>query len=380
MSNPCLVFCPYLPISHDASPIEFADWELAPLRFFDDRWADPKFEEMAKLFLKKFETRAFEGAEENPALLCRKGKQLDGKRPSRNELRALELSLSFGFLESNPRDNPDGSAWHTVTTENLDLHPWPIDLEHGRVVLNKGRLVREWRHGYTIDNSRLIIAPPIDLHMPNLAPSPDPLVLTGVYDTVLCSLRSPGTDPEADAIRIAVDWFAKAWRNTETVDVPERIVFLKTAFEAVTRESNSYGSAKKLRRLFESLPNARAQDSETLLWSPEERPIYDLNRKDKNGNPYLSKITELQAWFLAFCDARNAIVHEGMITDLKYPVSNSSRPVTSRTIYHGNFFNTAERLLRGVIRVLLWKRGYEDVWRCQNIRHLRGCVGDALGG
>ena len=35
----------------------------------------------------------------NPALLCRKGKQLDGKQPSDEEMRALALSLAFSKLD-----------------------------------------------------------------------------------------------------------------------------------------------------------------------------------------------------------------------------------------------------------------------------------------
>ena len=35
----------------------------------------------------------------NPALLCRKGKQLDAKQPPDEEMRALALSLAFSKLD-----------------------------------------------------------------------------------------------------------------------------------------------------------------------------------------------------------------------------------------------------------------------------------------
>ena len=377
MPHPYLVFCPYLPLPLNDRPIVLADWELAPLEFFKDRWADPRFKSRATTFLRKFDTRSFDGAMENPALLCRKGMELDGQRPSRKELRALELSLAFGFLDGNPRDNRRDSAWHTVTTDNADLHTWPIDLKHGRVTLNKGCLVREWRHGYTIDDPSLVVTPPIDLHMPNAAPSPDPLVLSGIYETVLCSLRSPGVERDADAIRIAVDWFSKAWRNTETVHYPERLVFLKTAFEAVTGESKSIETAKKILSLFHELPDPIDDDSEILVWTPEEKPIRRTWAHESKC--FDKKLTDFETWFMAFNDVRNAIIHEGNVSDLTYPNSNCAKPVTSRPIYHDDFFYTAERLLRGVIRVLLWKRGYEDAWRSHNIRDLRKCIEDAWG-
>ena len=54
MSHPCLLFCPYLPLSPDKPPIAFADWELGPLESFKSRWADPRFKEQATAFLSKF--------------------------------------------------------------------------------------------------------------------------------------------------------------------------------------------------------------------------------------------------------------------------------------------------------------------------------------
>ena len=58
--------------------------------------------------------------------------------------------------------------------------------------------------------------------------------LDAVYRVVLNSLRSPGTNHQADRLGVAIGWFIKAWRNTISVRFPERVVFLKTAFEALT--------------------------------------------------------------------------------------------------------------------------------------------------
>ena len=54
---------------------------------------------------------------------------------------------------------------------------------------------------------------------------------------------------------------------------------------------------------------------------------------------------------MEFGEARNAIIHEGKVSQLEYSLSN--------TAYNGHFFGTAEFLLRGVIKVLLSKI-YED--------------------
>ena len=266
-----LIFCPYLPMTER---VAFADWELGPLESFEDRWADDQFKDQAKSFLHHFAGIHSEPID-NPALLCRKGKQLDGQEPSPNEMRALECSLAFAFIDRNPRSLPgnkhDGS-W-MVTADNAALHVWPIDPESGRVTKNCGYLVSTLTGGYQIGDRDLVFSPPEDLHMPVWARSPDSLVLTGIYETVLQSIQSPGRNPTAGQVRIAVDWLLKAWSNSTRVHEAERLVFLKTAFEGITGESQSHKGARKLREIFEALPNASARDSEILVWSPEEKPI-----------------------------------------------------------------------------------------------------------
>ena len=66
----------------------------------------------------------------------------------------------------------------------------------------------------------------------------------------------------------------------------------------------------------------------------------------------------MEAWFRAFGDSRNKIIHEGKLPQLTYSGPNPA--------YDGHFVSTAEFLLRGVIKVLLAsKPGYEDIWRSQ---------------
>ena len=224
-----------------------------------------KFKDQATTFLSKFVGP--NGKPIKPALLCREGKQLNGQRPSCNEFTALELSLVFAFIDKNPKDRDEG--WGAVTADNAELHLWPIDVEHGNITLSTGYLVKVNIGGYKISSPELVLRPPLDLHLPMGARSPDPLVLTGIYELVLSSLYTPGENCTADKVRVAVGWFAKAWSNTRTLHLPERLVFLKTAFEALTGTSINWASARKLRKLFEGLPDTTEKDSEILVWSPE---------------------------------------------------------------------------------------------------------------
>ena len=361
MPHPYLLFCPYLPLSLD-EPVAFSDWELGPLESFKNRWADSRFKDLATTFLTKFVVGSNNESINNPALLCKAGKQLDGQKPSDEEVRALELSLIFASVDRNPRKRVEDShgTWTIVTADNAELYLWPIDLEQGRITLSAGELVTVKVAGYKISDPDLILRPPRDLHMPIGACSPDPLVLTGIYETVLRSLRSPREDPDADRVRVAVEWFAKAWPNTQAVQWPERLVYLKTAFEALTETSTNWKSARKLRKDFEALPHTTGRDSAILVWSPEEKPVHTRTWSDKNCESQSTLITDLEHWFIAFGDARNTIIHEGELLEPTYSSSNPD--------YNGPFFFTAEFLLRGVIKVLLSKLGSENVWRSERWR------------
>ena len=369
MPHPYLLFCPYLPMTNS---VQFADWELGPLQSFEDQWADSRFKDRATTFL-----RHFVGPDgkpiENPALLCRKGKQLDGQRPSRNEVAALELALAFSFVDRNPRWLPENEyQWGTVTADNAELHAWPIDLEKNFVTKSTGYLVMMNTIGYRIGDPRLVMSPPLDL--PGLSmgcPTPDPLVLEGIYKTTLASYRSPDTPHATDRVRIATEWFVRAWHNNVTVRYPERIVFLKTAFEAITGTSKTHKSAKELRGIFEELPGTTVENSEYLVWSPEEEPVHTQTWVDRNGETHTCRITDLEHWFRAFGKARNTIIHEGVVPELMYSGSNPN--------YDGHFFFTAEFLLRVIIKILLSKLGYENAWRPEYWRTIHAILEEEDG-
>ena len=160
MPRPCLLFCPYLPLSPDKPPVAFADWELGPLEAFNNRWADPRFKEQATTFLRKFVTPS-DKTIDNPVLLCRKGKQLDGQQLTSDELKALKLSLVFALVDRNPRSRLENShqGWGIVTADNAELHAWPIDLDKGRITLTAGQLVSVTTGGYTINDPDLVLRP-----------------------------------------------------------------------------------------------------------------------------------------------------------------------------------------------------------------------------
>ena len=348
MPFPCLAFCPYLAMNE---PIEFGDWELGELAAFEERWADPKFKKQAKAFLAKFVDGDGKPIE-RPSLLCRRQSLIDGTSPSTQEIEALTAAIAFAFLDNNPRrctSLPWQQSWDVVTTDNTEPFFWPIDLDSGNVIVTTGIMVEP--RNYQMSAEHLTIRPPLDLHMPIGIRAVDAKCLEAVYQTVWQSLQTLEADAKADRLRIAIGWFAKAWRNTATVKFEDRVVFLKTAFEALSGTSKSHCTARFLRQLFEAIPHTTPLDSKRLVWSPEERAVHTLTRK--NGKPY--QITDLEQWFMAFSDVRNEIIHEGKSPPLEYSGPNA--------VYDGHFVFTAEFLLRAAIKVSLSSHGYPDLWR-----------------
>lgn len=355
MAHPNLGFCPYLPLS---TVVKFADWEIGPVKAFEGRWSDGRFESQAKAFLTKFVDGAGTPIK-NPSILCRQGRPIDGALPSAQEIDALEHAIPFGFLDQNPRHGPDTQdrSWAVVTADNTDVFYWPIDVEAGYVAVRTGKMVQTLGGGYRIADRELAIRPPLDLHLPLGVQSADSATLDAAYKTVLSSVSQPGANVTADRLRVAIGWFTKAWRNTATVHWSERIVFLKTAFDAITATDKSHISAQWLRDMFRAIPGTSAADSELLIWSPAEASNRPRQWTDRGGNVHVDNLTDLEHWFMEFAGARNSIIHNGITPSLIYNEPNSA--------YNGHMVFTAEFLLRAVVKVSLANLGYNDLWRSQ---------------
>lgn len=353
-----------------ARVLRFSEWELGPLESFEGRWADPKFEAQSKAFLRKFVDPIAERIA-SPSLLCRRDLQIDGQRPSDEEIGALQEAIAFAFLDENPRSRPGNrhEAWKVITTDNAELYVWPIDIDTGHVTVTSGFMVRTRGGGYQIADDDLVIRPPLDLHFPGGPRNADETCLEALHEIVLLSLRSPGKNVSADRITTAIGWFVRAWRNTATVHSGERLVFLKTAFEALTGTSESRESARVLRRLFESISDASSGDSEQLVWSPDEQPIHPrvFGKKERQTTEYLA---DLESWFMKFADARNSIIHQGIVPELTYDAQNPE--------YAGHLVFTAEYLLRIAVKVSLAAVGFPDLWRSRDWRAMKAAFEKAV--
>ncbi len=119
---------------------------------------------------------------------------VDGTRPTDEEIGALNLALIFAALEGNPRRTEDTrrNPWSMMTTDNAELHVWPVDVEDGDVTVTSGGIIRTISAGYKIADEQLIIRPPRELFMPMGTCGLKADVLEAVYKVALDAPSAKG--------------------------------------------------------------------------------------------------------------------------------------------------------------------------------------------
>jgi hypothetical protein len=343
--HPHFGFFPALPLGND---IELGDWVIGPppTRI---KWHSKRFRELAKKLLKSYASNKSGERFRDGALLWRKGTGFDGTAPSRKEFLAIQAAVRFAALDSNdPIDESDpNTGHHLVTSENAALHVQPIDLEHGYVThVREGALKQGLTGGWKIGQ-----------RTPPLADATLPITLGSVRASrkLANAVFQAHIAPATEMLRrlcIAVEWHSVALSNPVAVTTQQRLIALKTGFEALLGESDSSReAARKLRELFEATaaPHLGLLPSPNVLWSPKEKKNLVRQYVTKKGKTKEDVRSELEDWFMTLAEARNAIIHEGRVKVVEY----SAPPERPLSRYAGRLFWKGERILREAIKATL---------------------------
>ena len=343
-SNPVLTAFPYLPL---AQPLQVGPWTVAPLSEFKGTWASSRFETSARAFLAAFRTPAG-GDLENPAVVARHG-ALDGCAPTPAERNVLERAVGFAVIDSNPywADETKYAGHQIATSDNADLWVQPLDTVGHWITLERGSRIRTTIGGHRLTDGGFMIPSPLELNLPMVVRCDD-LTADALYRLLTSS-------PDAHRIRTAVDWLLKSWKNSASISEVDRIVFLKTALEALTGESSTQTAGPALVTLFS---DAATQEGEGiglsgLLWSPSESTR--TRTWSSGGKVHTQDVSELEHWYGALADARNEIIHEGANSQRSYSEDGSP--------YVGPIAEVADRVTREAILVAMGTAGHPEVWR-----------------
>ncbi len=332
-------FFPALPLDKN---LELGEWVVGTPPAATP-WASDRFRELSESLIRSFKKRDFEGG----AMLWHRDRGFDGSKPTNEEIGAIRAAVTFAVLDTNDRlrlTEPDhaNQAREMATTENADLFIQPITDDNGGITHRRGGLLR----GMLVGNMKIGGAPPPLADAVEKIDRPVPVsafLARAVYDTVRTENR------RGRAIATAAEWHRVALSNPEAVTMGQRLIVLKTGFEALFRTSNSRVAARKLRSLFESRTRARKHLDllpwDGLLWSPREKR-YLWRWCWIDGERQIEAFSEIEHWFMALADARNAVIHEGRLTTWTY----EAPPERPLSVYAGWLLWVGERVLREAIK------------------------------
>lgn len=347
------MICPYLSLKEK---LAFSCWRLLPTHE-EATWTDNGIPSIVRTLV-----AAYRDADGRPlrssTLIVHRTRGFYSARPTRRRQSALQLSLDFGVLDSNPawKPPPNNIGMFTSTTDTTQLHAGLLDVRSRHIALSRGALVVVRTGGPKI-TSALRIQAPLELSVREQQ-LPDPDLLEGCFRTF--SGATDRLDPVLSGrLRLGAAWLSKAWRNSPSIEPEDRLVLLKTAFEALTGESESWRSREQLVRIFRKLEDAglTVRDVKDLIWSPGETATIEHKYRNKTA-----LLTPMEHWYQRLCDTRNEIIHEGHVPQLTYYRRGSA--------YSGPYFFVGERLLREAIRVCLSSLGHHDLWRSSVGRRL----------
>lgn len=328
---------PALPLARN---LELGEW-IAGTPPSEISWALGRFRELSETLMGSFANRGFKGG----ALLWHRDRGFDGSLPADEDIAAIRAAVTFAVLDANDRLDGDlNKGHHLATTENADLFLQSIDEEDGGIThVRGGALKRTIVGGLKIGGD----PPPLaDAVEPILGTVPASAKLAAAVFTAVRSGSSVGP-----TIATAAEWHRLALANPGAVTTPQRLVALKTGFEALLHESKSHKSARLLRRLFEGATAAH-QDLlpwRGVLWSPTERTDLLRTWETPEGKKGTERRSEIEDWFMALADARNDIIHSGFLKAGDY-AAPPERPLSR---YAGSLFWVGERVLREAIKAML---------------------------
>jgi hypothetical protein len=370
--RPWVVLFPHLPLTQT---LRLGDrWEVWPLADFDGPWATDWFEDVVRRIAAKHVTSGGTSVR-NPALLVDAQSGITGEAPDEDDRSAIEAALGFGVVDAGsfwrPRaeleliaeyeahlggkpvadvleelvernENRQYAGWSVGTSDNAEPYIWPLN-DDASIAMQYGAIVRT-----TVGGSVRVMAP-YELNLP-LSLSLDEDRVSALYQV----LSEAPIDRGARQLREALRWMLQAWRNTPSVHVEHRVVLLRTAFEVLLAHGEQVNKETLARRLSDRFAELVGEDHVRpgqMLWRPGlERDVVRVER----ANPKFAPFNDLERWFIGFSLARNAIVHDGASPDLEDP--------TEASVFAGEYWWVATRVLRDLTLAELHARGHEQLW------------------
>ena len=358
VDHPYVCFFPALPL---ANSLALGEWRVGtpPTGI---HWRSDRFKELVEALLGSFASDGFK----EPAVTWHEQRGMSGERSSDEVLEALQAAVRFSSLDANDQITPDLNAAHYLaTTENAVLYVQPIDEKEGWITHRGGGTLKSVLSGGWRIGERPLPLPDA------VVPIDRPCAASGKVAGAIFGALTNETKTHPH-IRIALEWHSVAMSNPRAITLQQRLVAVKTGFEALSGKSKSRECARSIRTLFETAASAHIGlfPWAGILWSPNERT--DLNRPfTRKGKVENDTRSEFEDWFMTLAAARNSVIHDGALSATEY----APPPERPHSRYTGNLFWRGERLLREAIKaslggeVLLCGR-LAEMARCERVAEM----------
>lgn len=338
LTNPVVIVVPYLTLDR---AYEFGDWWIGPVDVYTGQWLPRPLRTSTRQLLRRF-VNVDRQPVTAPTLIASRTTGAGGPMPPADTIAALTLAVQFGTLATNPTWKcRSGDELKAVVLENVDIWFQPVDLAEKFISLQRGTRVRVLGGGHRFSDRALRIPPPLELPSQRVAAF-DPAIAGAVHSVLI---NPPEGSDLAIRLRPAIRWWLKAWSNNANVSSDDRILFLKTAIEALTDTSQTDQSAKILTEMFQRVPETDRSD---LIWK-ENEPSYPKTDGTAGPNPQAA----LTHFICNFGFQRNRVIHDGAATTHEYVQQGSE--------YSGCLVDVADRVVREAILVALAECGHPDL-------------------
>lgn len=250
----------------------------------------------------------------------------------------------------------DAPALNLATAEIATFFVGEVTaLENGTFVRTRGgSLNRRIVGGGTVHDDFVVVPPPEGLvSIPDLAL--DGGLMDAVYRVSMEAL-SDGSLKIHRQVWAAVHWHSRAWENSPLHSMPDILVQLKTAIEALSGTSGTVRGISVLEEIYRSVAGTIGADE--FLWRESN---LSFPREFKGSTDMYSSFGH---WYWYLADTRNAIVH-----DTESPVMEH---IADGSPFQGNLFRVAERVTRELIKIRLGHLGHPEAALSPTSRgHLR---------
>lgn len=274
--------------------------------------------------------------------------ELADPKLSTAERLSVQVAVSFAIARANALDDHTIDWEHgpiaTAEVDTLLIVPVPDGVDGFVSRTRGGPIAQILVSGQRLNDKSFVQLPPEGLtSIPEL--SLDPVLANAIYDVEITTRTADAPCAIHRVTSAALHWYSRAWENSPLRTLPDALVQLKTALEALSRESNSWKGSKKL----EALYRAGGQN----LWAVRQLWSADDPKQIREHNGEDVEVSAFRHWYLHLADLRNAIVHDTLDPDMQYAASGS--PFT------GNMFRVAERVARELISIQIARLGFPAV-------------------